>query len=128
MQPITIKAGNAVILDDSIVHYSSPNLTNGFRLAIQLILIPSEEPSIHFHMDPSKDRKKVEVLEVDKSFYMNFNPWKKPSEEIKRVRSFQYETFSLSFDEFKKRLLKPSFDQQKSTPWWKRISAKLSKA
>lgn len=126
MEPITIKAGHAVILDDSIVHYSSPNLTKGLRLAIQLILIPKEEPSIHYHMDLAKDRNKVEVLEVDKQFYMHFNPWKKPPEDILKTRSFQYTPFSISFEEFKKGLSQPRFDEKKPDSWWQRIMAKFA--
>jgi ectoine hydroxylase-related dioxygenase (phytanoyl-CoA dioxygenase family) len=115
MVPLEVKAGQAVILDDSIVHYSSPNQTKGLRLAIQLIMMPEEETSIHYHMDLSKDRKKVEVLSVDKDFYMSFNPWKKPSENIPRQKSFKYEPFSMSILDFEKKLHQPSFDE-KSNP------------
>lgn len=50
MVPMNVKAGEAVILDDSVVHYSNINQTDGLRLAIQLILIPEEEKSIHYHV------------------------------------------------------------------------------
>jgi ectoine hydroxylase-related dioxygenase (phytanoyl-CoA dioxygenase family) len=45
-----MKAGEAIILDDSILHYSAINKTNNLRLAIQLILIPNEFPSIHYEV------------------------------------------------------------------------------
>ncbi len=133
MQPVETKAGNAVILDDSIVHYSSPNQTNGLRLAIQLILIPNEEKSIHFHMDLSKDRSLVEVLEVDKDFYMKFNPWKKPSEDVSRIESFKYVPFDMTIEEFGAKLNQPRFDEdnhQHTEPveeqsWWKKVRSKL---
>ncbi|MFT5860224.1 MAG: hypothetical protein ACI865_002332 [Flavobacteriaceae bacterium] len=125
MQPVETKAGNAVILDDSIVHYSSPNQTDGLRLAIQLILIPTEENSIHFHMDLSKDRSVVEVLEVDKDFYMKFNPWKKPSEDVKRIDSFKYEPFDMTIEEFGAKLSQPRFDEKIPNSWWKKVRSKL---
>lgn len=115
MVPIETKAGNCVILDDSIVHYSSPNKTDGLRLAIQLILIPREEKSIHFHMDLAKDRTQVEVLEVDTDFYMKFNPWKKPSDEVKRIDSFKYEPFHMTMQEFEEKLKQPRFDEPKKS-------------
>lgn len=124
MLPLATKAGEAVILDDSIVHYSSPNKTEGLRLAIQLILIPNEEPSIHFHMDHSKSSKQVEVLEVDHAFYMHFNPWKKPDASIKRVKHFEFQPYSLSMDEFRARLKERRFDQE-DISWWKKVKAKL---
>lgn len=125
MIPIETKAGNCVILDDSIVHYSSPNQTDGLRLAIQLILIPKEEKSIHFHMDLSKDRSLVEVLEVDRDFYMKFNPWKKPSEDVKRVDSFNYEPFDMTIAEFEAKLKQPRFDALVPQSWWKKMKSKL---
>ncbi len=124
MQPIPTKAGNAVILDDSIVHYSSPNQTDGLRLAIQLILIPKEEKSIHFHMDLAKNRTQVEVLEVDKDFYMKFNPWKKPAEDVPRVKSFSYTPFDLTIEEFAAKLNHARFDEV-SLNWWGKVRAKL---
>ena len=114
MIPIETKGGNCVILDDSIVHYSSPNHTDGLRLAIQLILIPKEENSIHYHMDLSKDRSLVEVLEVDHNFYMKFNPWKKPAKDVKRLYSFKYEPFDMTIEEFEVKLKQPRFDEENS--------------
>ena len=148
MLPIETKAGNCVILDDSIVHYSSPNHTDGLRLAIQLILIPSEEKSIHFHMDLAKDRSHVEVLEVDRDFYMKFNPWKKPSEDVKRINSFTYVPFDMTIEEFEAKLSQPRFDEKKpstssaaetealevvearpqNSTWFSKIRAKFAKA
>ncbi len=132
MQPVATKAGNAVILDDSIVHYSSPNQTDGLRLAIQLILIPKEEKSIHFHMDLSKDRSLVEVLEVDKDFYMKFNPWKKPSEDVSRIDSFKYVPFDMTIEEFETKLNQPRFDENNEhtetkevQSWWDKVRSKL---
>jgi hypothetical protein len=141
MVPIETKAGNCVILDDSIVHYSSPNHTDGLRLAIQLILIPAEEKSIHFHMDLAKDRTLVEVLEVDRDFYMKFNPWKKPAEDVKRIDSFKYVPFDMTIEEFEAKLSQPRFDEENSrtsftatdkvleaqSSWFSRIRAKFAK-
>ena len=139
MQPVETKAGNAVILDDSIVHYSSPNQTDGLRLAIQLILIPTEENSIHFHMDLSKDRSTVEVLEVDKDFYMKFNPWKKPPGDVKRIKSFKYEPFDMTIEEFGAKLNQPRFDEPQLSAevlearngkknWFSKLKSKLAGA
>lgn len=122
MKPIETKAGDAVILDDSLVHYSSPNRTSGLRLAIQLILIPDDAPSIHYHMDPRNNPELVRVLEVDHEFYMQFNPWKKTDGNVKEVDSFKYKPFSLTIDEFKRALEAPRFDVQVETrPWWRKL-------
>ncbi|MEZ5036632.1 MAG: phytanoyl-CoA dioxygenase family protein [Chitinophagales bacterium] len=111
MIPMNVKAGQAVVLDDSLVHYSNINQTDGLRLAIQLILIPAEEKSIHYHMNPQKSSSKVDVLEVDVDFYMEFNPWKQP-ENAKVLRTFNYKPFNLSLKEYEKGLFNTRIDEK----------------
>jgi hypothetical protein len=106
-----IKAGEAIILDDSIVHYSFPNKTNNLRIAIQLILIPAETCSIHHHLDPSKNHNEVQVLEVDNEFYMQFNPWKKP-ENVKAIKKINYSYNPISYPDFLKKINQPRFDEK----------------
>ena len=120
--PLNVKAGNAIILDDSIVHYSAVNKTNELRLAIQLILVPDEVPSIHYHMNGSKSMSRVEVLEVDTDFYMQFNPWKQP-DGAKRIRTFEHDSKNVTPQEFSQRLSEPRFDEEKPAPLFKRIKA-----
>jgi hypothetical protein len=107
--PLETKAGDCVILDDSIVHYSAINKTHGLRLTIQLILIPSEEKSIHYHMDSSLPGT-IQVLEVDKDFYMEFNPWAKPKNP-KVLRSFKLNQPLIGEDEYLRRMKLPKFDE-----------------
>ena len=108
--PLNTKAGDAVILDDSIVHYSAINKTNQLRLAIQLILIPSEFSSIHYYMNPAKSMEEVEVLEVDADFYMQFNPWKQP-DGAKHVGKLKYNFLPIDIKTFEKKLREPRFDE-----------------
>lgn len=108
--PLETKAGDCVILDDSIVHYSAINKTGDLRLAIQLICIPAEMPSIHYHMNPAKSMEEVEVLEVDVDFYMQFNPWKNPG-HVKRLKVIPYKHRFIDEKEFVQRLKQPRFDE-----------------
>lgn len=108
--PMNVKAGEAVILDDSLVHYSAINKTDELRLAIQLILIPEEEKSIHYHMDLSRNAKKVEVLEADVDFYMEFNPWKK-AENVKHLKTIRYNPYHMSIEEFDKGIYGKRIDE-----------------
>ena len=109
--PCNVKAGNAIILDDSIVHYSAINATDDLRLAIQLILIPAEFSSIHYHVNPAVDKEKVEVLDVDTDFYMKFNPWMQPV-GAKVINSFQHTPKKLTIEEFDKILKGKRFDEK----------------
>jgi ectoine hydroxylase-related dioxygenase (phytanoyl-CoA dioxygenase family) len=112
--PCNVKAGNAIILDDSIVHYSAINNTNDLRLAIQLILVPSEEPSIHYHMNSAVSSTEVNVLEVDTDFYMQFNPWKQP-EGAKLLKRIPHQTRPMTVADFDARLNSPRFDEEIQT-------------
>jgi hypothetical protein len=111
--PLETKAGDCVILDDSIVHYSAVNQSNELRLAIQLICIPAEMPALHQHMESEINPKQVVVLEVEQDFYMEFNPWKKPDKN-KIVNRIQFESRQLTEVEFSKRLYARRFDEQLS--------------
>ncbi|GHC06559.1 hypothetical protein GCM10010080_20900 [Thermomonas carbonis] len=104
-----IAAGQAVILDDSIVHYSGINRTEGLRLAIQLILVPREERTIHFHMNPPSASDKIEKLEVDVEFFMNFHPWKKP-ENFRHLATLPHQARFMGLGDFEERLRQPRFD------------------
>ncbi len=101
--PLETKAGDCIILDDSIVHYSAINKTEGLRLAIQLICIPEEFPSIHYHMDASESADQIKVLHVEDDFYMEFNPWKRP-ENIRIIDVKKYTGRQLSESDFVKGL------------------------
>ena len=106
-----IKAGEAIILDDSIVHYSFPNTTKDLRIAIQLILIPDEGPAIHYHMDQQNSMTSVNVLEVSHDFFMEFNPWKQPT-GTNKTGERKYKQKDLTYPEFKKRVGGMRFDQK----------------
>lgn len=123
LETCAIKAGEAIILDDSIVHYSYPNTTKDLRIAIQLILIPNEEPAIHYHMNPGVSKEVVNVLEVDHDFFMEFNPWKQP-EGMKKLREVRFKQQDLSYSDFKKRLASPRFDEKVS--FFSRVKAAFS--
>jgi hypothetical protein len=123
--PCNVKAGNAIVLDDSIVHYSAINKTGDLRLAIQLILIPAEISSLHYHVNPSADKNKVEVLDVDTEFYMQFNPWMKPSGATV-MNSFHHEPGKLSIGEFDEILKGKRFDEEPNPGFFARLKEMIT--
>lgn len=111
--PLETKAGDCVVLDDSIIHYSAINKTDGLRLTIQLICIPSEMPSLHYHKNPQGNGN-IEVLEVDEKFYFQFNPWKFPA-DVKKVGEISFNGNYFSVADFQKVMKGPRFDAEKDT-------------
>jgi len=112
LTPMNVKAGEGIILDDSIVHYSNINKTPGLRLAIQLIMIPAETHSIHYHLDRNVDKTKVRVLETDVDFYMEFHPWLKP--EAKEIKTEPYTQQTFTYHDFLNVLKGKRFDTKKT--------------
>jgi ectoine hydroxylase-related dioxygenase (phytanoyl-CoA dioxygenase family) len=113
--PLETKAGNCVVIDDSIVHYSDINKTDGLRLALQLICIPKEASSYHYYLDPASTDGQIEVLEVDQEFYTQFNPWKLPTEK-KIVAKVPFVPKTLTEEEFINMINAPRFDAPPPKP------------
>lgn len=70
--PIELKVGQAVVLDDSVVHWSYPNKSEQIRKAVQLIMVPKEVEHIYHYYDTEGETPKVKMFEVDKSFFYKF--------------------------------------------------------
>lgn len=113
MIPFKLKAGQAAIIDDSIIHYSASNHTDGLRLAIQLIMTPPNVPSIHYHMTEENGKKMIKVYEVDHDFYMEFHPWLKPKEQ-KLVKTLPYKKLDIDYPTFKKMMNKKAIHEPKN--------------
>lgn len=110
LTPMNVKAGQAVILDDSIVHYSNINKTPGLRLAIQLIMVPKEAHSIHYHLDRELDPNSIHLLETNVDFYTHFHPWLKPT-GVREIKKINYVPRDFSYAEFINGLAGKRFDQ-----------------
>jgi ectoine hydroxylase-related dioxygenase (phytanoyl-CoA dioxygenase family) len=110
LTPMNAKAGEAVILDDSILHYSKINDKESNRLAIQLIMKPQEATSIHHHLDADSDPHHVQILKVDDEFFIGFHPWRKPrGQEV--IDTVPFQLRKLDSKEFINILMGPRFDQ-----------------
>lgn len=70
---VEVRAGDAVILDDALVHYSPPNLTDERRLAIQFVMIPQEARPLWFQqVGATDDGLDIEVWEIDERYFFEF--------------------------------------------------------
>lgn len=73
LECVEVKAGEAIILDDAVVHYSRPNVTGHDRLAIQLIMVPAAAQALFFQCVSSDEQgMDVDVLEVSERFFWDF--------------------------------------------------------
>ena len=67
---LDLKAGQAVIYDHRVIHYSPPNNSKTDRIAVNVAVVPRETRTFHHHLHPDG---RVERFQVDDSFYVNHN-------------------------------------------------------
>lgn len=88
--PIILKKGEMLALDDSIIHWSYPNVSDRERKAIQLIMVPKGVPHIYyFYDDTAKGHPMMDRYEVDKNFFFGFNCKARP-ETLKHIDRLPY--------------------------------------
>lgn len=62
-KPIYLKRGQAIILNHSVIHYSTPNFTNKIRKALVIAIKSKDAPSCLYYFNETK--KQIQVYEVD---------------------------------------------------------------
>jgi ectoine hydroxylase-related dioxygenase (phytanoyl-CoA dioxygenase family) len=75
--PMYVKAGEAVILNQSVIHYSPPNRSDKIRKAITAG-VKSEGAPMHFHYKTRvEEDKQLEVFEMPEDFLISFDDFYK---------------------------------------------------
>jgi SAM-dependent methyltransferase len=69
LTPNPMSAGEALIFDDGLIHWSARNQGTEARVAIQILCIPKEVPPVFFFYDPAHPER-FEVIEVDSEFFI----------------------------------------------------------
>ncbi len=73
LEPIPLKAGQGLIFDDSLIHYSSQNETREPRTAIQIETHPVDMQPVYYHLDREDPGPDFEVFAVTRDFFLNGN-------------------------------------------------------
>lgn len=60
-RPVVLRAGEAVIFDNRLLHYSTPNTTDRPRLAASCVASPAEEPVYHYWFDEDERAHRIRV-------------------------------------------------------------------
>ncbi|MBP6456132.1 MAG: phytanoyl-CoA dioxygenase family protein [Chitinophagaceae bacterium] len=106
-KPIEVKAGEVVIFDDSLIHYSKPNRGTYNRLVIQVIAKPKEVAAKHYYMNKKLFSYETEEMDVDKNFFLNFqyHLTEKPNGAI-QTQKINYSKPKISKSDFDKIMMK----------------------
>jgi len=71
LKTIPMKAGEGLIFDDSLIHYSGPNYSEMTRYAIQIETMPKECTPVVYYCDQAAGGHQFEIFEVDSDFFVN---------------------------------------------------------
>lgn len=77
---ISLNAGDALIWDHRLIHFSQPNLSLTPRLAFTLIMVPKDATIIHCFGDVRNGEDEVSIYAVDSEFYLSYTIGDKPKQ------------------------------------------------
>lgn len=69
-KPLRLKAGEAIIFDDSLIHWSADNRSSTPRYVAQSLCVPIEATPVFYYPDQSAANKRFELLELDNKFFV----------------------------------------------------------
>jgi hypothetical protein len=99
--PIPILAGNAILYNHRLLHYSEPNLTNFRRVALNISLVPHNTPLLHFTI-PEGESEILKFAPENSEFYIQYNNFQMPilGNCISKLNPLEVYTFDNSYQHF----------------------------
>ncbi len=82
--PVKMKAGEVLMLDHALIHFSYPNKTDKERIAIAFGIKPKNAPQLHFYKNPEQNL--VSVYEIDRQFYFYGDIFNAPPANYRVIR------------------------------------------
>lgn len=97
---VNVKAGQALIFDDSIIHFSGINNTNADRLVAHAICIPVQAKSMHYYQKSNFFFTRYYKLEVQSDFFLN-NDYEN-LKNFDKIEQVKYKFKKINYPEFKR--------------------------
>jgi ectoine hydroxylase-related dioxygenase (phytanoyl-CoA dioxygenase family) len=89
MEPKPVKAGSGLLFDHRLFHYSPSNVSDRWRPAVQLVVIPQEAEPVIMRYDKDRDPDNLQVCRIDEQYLTEENIWQ-PERELQVVGSKPY--------------------------------------
>jgi hypothetical protein len=103
--PMKVKAGQSVVLNQRLIHYSPPNLSNKIRIAITSGVKTKDAQMVFHYRDSAAIDDTIEVFEQDDDFLISFDDFYKDIMNRpylgRPVGTIKYKIPDLSKDELK---------------------------
>lgn len=76
---LPMQAGDAIVYDHALLHFSPANTSGQIRPALNLSLVPQHVPVVHYCIPEGGDASVIEKYAVpDDSFYIHYNNFQRP--------------------------------------------------
>ncbi len=100
--PIYTKAGEAVIFDSTLIHWSADNMSGNSRPVAQFMAIPSESKYVTYYADADSPNEGFEMVEIGGDFIVNNSLTQSLTrpEEVKTLRVVENKNRKISEEEF----------------------------
>lgn len=72
LEPVPLRAGECILFDDSLLHWSESNQSESARWSAQLVLMPKEKVPVVYHYDRSHQPPQFELYEVGPDFFIDY--------------------------------------------------------
>ncbi|MBX7183105.1 MAG: phytanoyl-CoA dioxygenase family protein [Bacteroidia bacterium] len=77
---LSLKAGQAVIYDHRLLHFSPPNLSPTIRPALNMVLVPAEAQLFHYLCEEGQTTAVLEYPVKDESFFLEYDHYEIPDQ------------------------------------------------
>lgn len=112
------KAGEAVILNQSLIHYSPPNRSGKIRKAITSGIKTKNAPMQFFYFDRAKQKPHLDIYAMDENFLIMFDDFGSdiflPPKNGKKLKTIEYQLPKPDRNEVKKLLAKFAGEEVKA--------------
>lgn len=69
LEPVPMKAGEGIVFDDGLIHWSANNDSDFPRIAIQILCVPIDSQPAYWHYD-ERHPERFELIDADSEFWM----------------------------------------------------------
>ncbi|WP_375492448.1 phytanoyl-CoA dioxygenase family protein [uncultured Nostoc sp.] len=104
---ICLQAGECLVFDHSLLHFSDDNHTDQPRYVMQAILVPSEIDPVFYYFDVNEPKKGFEVFQTEPDFFVFQDFFKRPS-NLKSLGFIENQNRLLTEEEFIEKMQKVS--------------------
>jgi len=79
---LDMNAGQALIYDHRLAHFSCPNKTDKPRLAVSVVMVPSTSPLFQYHFESDGS---ISVFALTREFYLTYDMQSHPGKYLEQV-------------------------------------------